>query len=159
MTPRPAALDALEAAAQEAGAAETAYRAHYAREILRLETERRRAYRRFSFLGALIAADADAPDREASQAAQRKAAASELDWDDVDPTRAAALDALEPLADAVHDERLVANKETEPQDHADRAAGLLLALADFEARFEAARGQPLVVAFDRYMPETPLVDF
>lgn len=158
MSLRPAALEALEAAARQAGATETAYRESYAQEILRLETDRRRAYRRLNFLGALVAADAAAPDREASRAAQRQAAATELEWEDVDAPRAAALDALQPLADAVHDERLLEASEDEAQGH-DRAASLLMALAAFEAGFEAARGQPLVVAFDRHMPETPLVDF
>lgn len=158
MSFRPAALDALEATAQEAAIAETQFREDYAREILRLETERRRAYRRMNFLAALVAADASARDRDASREAQRFAAADELEWDDLGDGRAEALDALEPLADAVHDERLLEETETAEQGH-DRAAALLMALADFEARFEAARGQPFVVAFDRYMPETPLVDF
>lgn len=158
MSLRPAALDALEAAAREAGASETAYREQYAREILRLEAERRRAYRRMHFLSALIAADAGAADREASQAAQRAAAMAELEWEETGATNAAALDALRPLADAVHDERLLEASEEEAEGH-DRAAALLMALADFEARFEQARGQSFAVAFDRHTPETPLVDF
>lgn len=158
MSFRPAALDALEATAQDAAVAETRFREDFAREIERLEIERRRAYRRMNFLAALVAADASTKDRAASREAQRFAAADELEWDDLGDGRAEALDALEPLADAVHDERLLEEQEDLDAGH-DRAAALLMALADFEARFEAARGQPLVVAFDRHMPETPLVDF
>ena len=40
-----------------------------------------------------------------------------------------------------------------------RAEALLIALAAFEAEFEASRGTPFAELFDRYMPETPLVDF
>ena len=158
MTHRPAALDALEVAAREAGTSESRYREEFAREILRLETERRRAYRRMNFLSALVEADAFTADREESREAQRAAAATELEWEELDAGRAEALDALEPLADAVYDERVLERGERE-EEGGDRAAALLMALAAFEARFEAARGQPFVVAFDRYMPETPLVDF
>ncbi|MFC3693709.1 hypothetical protein [Chenggangzhangella methanolivorans] len=158
MTFRPAALDVLEMTAREAGAAETRFREEFAREILRLETERRRAYRRMNFLAALVAADARSSSREESRGAQRRAAAAEFDWEELDQPRAAALDELEPLSDAVHDERLLEETEDAAEGH-DRAAALLMALADFEARFETARGQSFVVAFDRYMPETPLVDF
>ncbi|PZQ18106.1 MAG: hypothetical protein DI565_05205 [Ancylobacter novellus] len=159
MTRHAAALTALEEAARQAGAVETARREEFAREIFRLETERRQAYRRLSFLSALVAADAGAPDREASRAAQRDAAADELEWDEIDASRAVALDALEPLADAVHDERVLEAAER-ADEGGDRAAGLLLALSAFEARFEQARGgATLAQAFDRHMPETPLVDF
>lgn len=159
MTRHAAALSVLEEAARHAGALETARREEFAREILRLETERRQAYRRLGFLSALVAADAGAPDREASRSAQRRAAAVELEWDEIDASRSAALDALGPLADAVHDERVLESGER-PEEGGDRAAALLLALSAFEARFEKARGgATLAQAFDRHMPETPLVDF
>lgn len=174
----PAALIVLDAAARDAGAAEGEFRESYAREIERLEIRRRRAYRRFHFLAALIAADAGAPDREASRAAQKDAAAQELDWTELDGARAETLDAMEALADAVHDERLLTEQEVAEQEgveadsedavaeparfdepHDQRAGSLLMALAAFEARFEEMRGRPFAELFDRHMPDTPLVDF
>lgn len=180
MTPdRPAALDALEAAAHEAGVAETRFRQQFADEILRLETDRRWAYRRFHFLEALVLADAGAADREASRAAQRAAAAEELGWEEIDARRAETMEALEPLADAVHDERLLAAQEAEAGEEAGegpveaelmpvsathspaapRAEALLFALAAFEANFEKSRGAPFAELFTRHVQETPLVDF
>lgn len=174
---RPAALDALEDAARAAGVAETRFRQTVADELLRLETERRRAHRRFHFLEALIAADQRTDDREASRAAQRAAAAEELGWDHVDARRAETLEALTPLADAVHDERLLLAAERAQAEQAAeeggepaaepravppaeaRAEALLIALAAFEAQFETTRGTPFAELFDRYLPETPLVDF
>lgn len=173
---RPAALDALESIARETAIAESDLRENFAREIKRLETERARAYRRFNFLAALISADAGAPDRETSRDAQRRAAAEELDWDEIDESRAELLAAMEPLADAVHDERLLSAQEQAPAIEAegvhlvsdgeqsvspgvDRAAALLFALSAFEAQVEALRGKPFAELFDRYRPETPLVDF
>lgn len=177
MTPdaiRPAALDALEATAREIAAAESELRETFAQEIARIEVERRRAYRRFNFLAALVAADASAPDRETSRRAQRAAAIDELEWDGAESRLPEMLDALEPLADAVHDERVLETAEAEesaepcavpiPVSDAEapgaaREAGLLLALAAFEARFEELQGRPFAEQFDRHMPETPLVDF
>ncbi|WP_020178383.1 hypothetical protein [Methylopila sp. M107] len=174
---RPAALDTLEATAIEFGTAEREFRESYAREIARLETERRRAYRRFNLVATLVAADAGAADREASHAAQRQAALDELGWG---VAEAAALEAMTPLADAIHDERLLAEAEagvvSEGEDDPDaaelvavsaapdspasaRAAAILFALQAFEEGFEATEGKPFAAQFDRTFPETPLVDF
>ncbi|MGA0531009.1 hypothetical protein [Hansschlegelia sp. KR7-227] len=170
----PCALDALKAVASEADAAERRLRASFAEEIVRLETERRRAYRRWGFLKALIDADAGAADREGSRAAQRAAAADELEWDAIDSARRPVLDALEPLADAVHDARLRAEGGSDSQatvvrvaatrgsdDASDGDAGidLLQALLAFEAWYESVLGRPFVANFDRTLAETPLVDF
>ncbi|RXF74979.1 hypothetical protein [Hansschlegelia zhihuaiae] len=175
----PAALDALERAAAEVGAAESQLRDQFAKEIAQLETDRRRAYRRFHFLSALVSADATAADRETSRAAQRLAAAEELEWAGRDAARDEVLDAMTPLADAVHDDRLAREEEAraaaearpeadaepvaysldEPAHGEGRETALLIALSDFEARFEALRGKPFAELFDRYMPDTPLVDF
>jgi hypothetical protein len=176
---RPAALDALERAATGVAVAESELRERFAKEIERLETDRRRAYRRFHFLSALVAADAGAADREASRAAQRFAASEELEWTDSDAARDEALDAMTPLADAVHDDRLAREEQAraaaaaeleersepveaslaKPSHGEGRETALLVALSDFEARFEALRGRPFAELFDRYMPDTPLVDF
>ena len=178
-TLRPAALDALEATARQAAVDESALREGFAREIARLEVARRRAYRRFNFLSALVAADAEAEDREASRAVQLRAAADQLEWEDGDPRLPEMLAAFEALADAVYDERNLetveaAEAEAQPETETDpqtmpvayedtpavaRETGLLLALAAFEAQYEALGGRPFVELFDRYMPETPLVDF
>lgn len=167
--PRTAALDILDEAAHEAGVAETRYRQSYADEILRLETARRRAYRRFHFVEALVAADARAADRDASQAAQKAAAASELGWDASEAGSAEALGAMAVLADAIHDDRLArAAEAAEPETagltrvsmmDSEPAATVLGALAEFEARYEAMRGKAFASEFDRDFPETPLVDF
>ncbi len=171
---RPAALSTLETHAVEAAAAERGFRESYATEIARLERERQRAWRRFNFLAALVAADASAVDREASRSFQRAAAIDELDWPDSDPSTATLLEAMTPLADAVHDERLLATSDLETQTPDDRpvpvsasiedpaaarAPAILFALAAFEERYEEIRGKPFAAQFDRTFAETPLVDF
>lgn len=172
---RPAALGALETAAVEAAVAERDFRANYAREIERLERERQRAWRRFNFLGALVAADSATLDREASRAAQARAAIEDLGWSGSDPELDAVLEAMTPLADAVYDERqlIAAEIEAAVQDEAApkpvstgagdpaaaRAPAILFALAAFEERYEQLKGRPFAAQFDRAFAETPLVDF
>jgi hypothetical protein len=144
----PPALDELRAAALAADAEEKRFRAGFAAQVARLEEARRHAFRRYAFLKALADADAGAEDREASRAAQMAAAADELDWQTVDDARRPVLDALAALADAVHDSRT--GVET---------ADPLQALAAFEAWYADLRGRPFADLFDRYVQETPLVDF
>ncbi|MDR4305315.1 hypothetical protein IHQ68_01595 [Chelatococcus sambhunathii] len=171
---RPAALSALEEKAVEAASVERDFRENYAQEIARLERERQRAWRRFNFLAALVAADFATPDRDASRAAQRAAAIDELDWPETDPATANLLDAMTQLADAIHDERLLteADAAAETLDErpvpvsgmrndpaAARAPAILFALAAFEERYEQIRGKPFAAQFDRTFAETPLVDF
>ncbi|GBD48938.1 hypothetical protein [Methylopila sp. Yamaguchi] len=150
---RPYALVALERTALAADAEEKRFRASVAEEIERREVARRRAFRRYGFLRALVEADAAAPDREASHVAQRAAAAAELEWEEIDEARKPVLDALTALADAIHDARTGAL----PAEEA--GAATLQALEAFEAWYERARGLAFAELFDRYMPETPLVDF
>lgn len=157
---RPAALVALERAALTADAAEKRFRASFAQQVERLEVERRHAFRRYAFLKALIGADESAQDAEASRAAQLKAAAGELEWDDIDAARRPVLDALAPLMDAVHGAR-VASASERPKTVGDATGDepILAALAAFEAWHLAMRGKPFENLFDRYVQETPLVDF
>ncbi|GLK80595.1 hypothetical protein [Methylopila turkensis] len=149
---RPAVLDALQNAALAADAEEKRFRAEVAAGIEAREAARRHAFRRYAFLKALVAADAAAPDREASRMAQATAAAGEFEWEEIDGARRTVIDALRPLADAVHDARLSGHG-------AEAGERVLAAFAAFEAWHEAERGRPFAEVFDRYVQETPLVDF
>ncbi len=149
----PTALDALEAAARAAQKHENEYRAEAAREIARLERERVFAFRRVRLVRLLCEAAARCEADKgghgsklasgAAAVAQRHAVAAEFGWDEEDARHKPVLDRIAGIG-----------------AHAGEDAGALQArLADFEAWYRSATGEPFYALFDVYVPEAPLVDF
>ena len=67
------------------------------------------------------------------------------------------IDRLRPVAEALHAQ---AHPAPDGKDEsASTAVDPLKAFRDFEAWYEAERGQPFLQVFERYVPPTPLVEF
>jgi hypothetical protein len=128
---QPAFLSTLEAAAHAADAEETAFRREAAARIDTLERARTFAFRRLNVLRAMADAARRAPDPEASVAAQLERLSTLAACIDAEVRANAAAPAGEPCAE----------------------------LASFEDWYAERFGSPFWAVFDRYSPETPVVDF
>ena len=138
----------LEAAASQAGEAETAFRQSVGARIAALEQERQIAFRRLNLMRALAESMAYADDDAAALGAGRAMLAGRLGWQAMSEAREEVLDRFAPVAQALRRD-----------DAADGPADPARMLADFEAWYAATRGTPFWRLFDTVMPETPLVDF
>jgi hypothetical protein len=128
---QPAFLSTLEAAAHAADAEETAFRREAAARIDILERARTFAFRRLNVVRAMADAARRAPDPEASVAAQLERLSTLAACIDAEVRANAAAPAGEPCAE----------------------------LASFEDWYAERFGSPFWAVFDRYSPETPVVDF
>jgi hypothetical protein len=150
---RLAFLDALQAAADDAEAAEAAFRRNAAARIAALEQERAYAFRRVNFLRAIADAVSVAEDEETAAAHANAALRTRLGWTSDSKARSAVLTHFAPVAAAIF---LAYAAE------ADREAGradVRAALASFEAWYAETHAKPFWALFEHYIPETPLVDF
>jgi hypothetical protein len=118
-------IDELVAATKTAEAAETAYRAEYAKRVAALAQERAFAFRRATLR-------------------------ARLGWDFDSEARDEIVSRFAPVCAALRED-----DEAQAKDAADPAE----ALAAFEAWHIEARGVPFWVLFEKWMPETPVVDF
>jgi len=143
---RLAFLDELQVAADDAQAAEAAFRRNAAARIAVLE-------RRVNFLRAIADAVAGAKDAQVAAAHANATLRARLGWTGDSEARNGMLAHFAPVAAAIF---LAYAAE------ADREAGqadIRAALASFEAWYAETHVKPFWALFEHYIPETPLVDF
>ena len=143
-------LHALEAAAGHAETAERQYRQEAAQRIAALEQERAFAYRRLGLVRTLSAAMIGAEDEPVAVASGLAVLREKLGWATDSEARDEVATRFAPVLEALF-RALTGEDEPDPSPQA--------ALADFEGWYVESRGTPFWSLFDRYMPETPLVDF
>lgn len=143
-------IEDLTAATAAAEAAEKAYRAEYAARVEQLAQERAFAFRRANLLRAVAGAVAGAEDEQMAVAHGLATLRSRLGWGAESPAREEIVARFAPVCAALHEA---------PDAQAKEAADPAEALAAFEAWHIEARGVPFWVLFERWMPETPVVDF
>lgn len=148
-----AAIDLIarfEQAAEDARATEDAYRREAAERIDRLAQARSRAFRRLNLLRQASTTLAAAEEPSEAIARARLAVAQALGWDEIGPRQELVLTRLTPVFEAL--QAAMAGDRDSP-DTAQEA------LAAFEDWYSAETGSDFYALFDRYMPETPRVDF
>jgi hypothetical protein len=144
-------LEALEAAASSAGAAETAFRREAAERIKSLERERSFAFRRMNLMRPIAEAVARAESEELAVAGSLAILRSKLGWSSDSEARSAVLARFAPVVQGLY---------ASLRPEGDAPAINVLALLDaFETWYEATHRVSFWSLFDQPMPETPLVDF
>jgi hypothetical protein len=162
----------LQADCTAAEAAERAVRSEVETRLKAAETARAFAWRRLSALSDMARVAALEPDREVSVERQLVALFREIGWIENDLAELGEgvrplVDWLRPIAEALHAQAhpaapVAANGQ--PAAEAPPLADPILAdpiaaFRAFEAWYEAERGQPFLLVFERYVPPTPLVEF
>ena len=142
-------LATLGARADAASTEETAYRRESARKIEVLERARAFAYRRLNLIRKVVDTAAGEPDATKAADARIAAAFVEIGWiggslAELDEKGREAEAKFRPVAEAVG---------------TDDEAAMLTALDAFEAWFAERFGRDFCSVFDRYVPDTPKVDF
>jgi hypothetical protein len=150
---RLAFLDELQAAADDAEAAETAFRRDAAARIAVLEQERAYAFRRVNFLRAIADAVAGVKDSQAAAAHANATVRARLGWTGDSEARDAVLARFAPVAAAIFFAQASDVDGEAPQ------ADVSEALASFEAWYAGTHAKPFWALFEHDIPETPLVDF
>lgn len=148
------ALDLIagfENAAEAARQAEDACRKEAAARIAALANERATAFRRLNLARNAIRAITEAEEPEKAVARARLVVAQSLGWEEPGPRQELILDRLTPFLDA-----LAAELSPEAPPAGTSAAE---ALRGFEDWYRAETGGDFYALFERYMPETPRVDF
>jgi len=151
MSPVAPFLETLEAAANEAAAAETAYRREAAERIKSLERERTFAFRRLSLMRPIADAVARAESEELAVASSLAILRAKLGWSSDSEARSAVLTQFAPVVQG-----MFARLRPEPETP---TADLSVLLTAFETWYETNRRTSFWDLFDQPMPETPLVDF
>ena len=160
----------LQAECTAAEAAERAVRASVDAQIREAEQARAFAWRRLSALSDMARVAALEPDREIAVERQLVALFREIGWienglAELGEGARPLLDWLRPIAEALHAEAhpLPAEADGEttgpPVVTDPPLADPVAAFRAFEAWYEAERGQPFLLVFERYMPPTPVVEF
>jgi hypothetical protein len=153
MTEPLAFLTTLEAAARDADAEERSYRREAAARIETLERARTFAFRRLNVLRAMAEAASRAPDPATSIGAQLGLLRDRLGWAGAEgETPRAVLDQLAPLAACVDAGVRAGTAASVTED-------LAAELGRFERWYSERFGNEFWALFDRYSPETPVVDF
>jgi hypothetical protein len=144
-------LVSLQAAAEDAAAAEKDFRREAAERIKALEQERAFAFRRLNVLRLVSDAAAGAESEEIGIAAGLAVLRTRLGWSSDSDARSAVLSRFAPVVRAMLGG---------PAGHADEAsAGIAEALAAFESWYVATYSIPFWSLFEHEMAETPVVDF
>lgn len=153
MTTLATILDALEATARSAGAAETAFRREAAERIKTLERDRSHAFRRVNLLRPIVEAVARAESEEMAVADSQAILRTKLGWSNDSEARSAILTRFATVVKGMFATLHPRSKgEVEPID--------ILALLDaFESWYEEAHRASFWNLFDQPMQETPVVDF
>lgn len=144
-------IAAFERRAEVARTTEAAYRKEAAARIAALEQERANAFRRLNLVRSTIQTIADAEEPEQAVARARFAVAQSLGWDEIGPAQERVLDRLVPFLEALQ-ASLAGPEASGASDAEDKLRG-------FESWYRAETGSDFYALFDRYMPETPRVDF
>ncbi len=140
----------FEQAAEDARAAEDAYRREAAARIDALAQARSRAFRRLNLLRQASTTLAAAEEPGEAIARARLGIAQSLGWDEIGPRQELVLTQLTPVLEAL--QATMADDGAAPDAVQD-------ALTVFEDWYDAETGTDFYALFDRYMPETPRVDF
>jgi len=144
-------LDELKTAAERADLAEADFRKQFDARIKALEQERAFAYRRLNLMHGVADAIASAQDEDQAVATARATIRASLGWEDDSETRSETLTRFAQVSRAAF--ASLAPPEAEAAE-----ADVSQALAEFEAWYLAARGQPFWNLFEQYIPELPLVE-
>ena len=152
----------LQADCTAAETAERSVRASVDAQIKAAEQARAFAWRRLNALSDMARAAACEPDREAAVEGQLVALFREIGWvesglAELGEGAQPLVERLRPVAEALHAQAHPAAEDKEPDPAA--AIDPLAAFRDFEAWYEAERGQPFLQVFERYMAPTPVVEF
>jgi hypothetical protein len=145
-------LDALQAAAAEAEAAEARFRREIAQRTKEFERERAFAFRRLNLMRAVAEVIAAAESEEIAVASAIAVVRTRLGWASDSEARDAVVTHFAPVAKAAF------ASLAPPAAEADEA-DVPQALADFEAWYASTHENAFWVLFEHYMPETPRVDF
>jgi hypothetical protein len=164
----PSAADTLIARLQAdctaAEAAERTVRAEVEAKLKEAERARAFAWRRLSALGDMARIAALEPDREIAVERQLVALFRDIGWidgglDELGEGARPLLDWLQPIAEALHAVAHPAADDAGEEPKEPPVADPVAAFRAFEAWYEADRGQPFLLVFERYMPPTPVVEF
>jgi hypothetical protein len=147
-------MDALKAAADRAGAAETAFRRETAQRIATLERERIFAFRRLNVMRTVIAAVAAVETEEDAIARGSATLCGEVGWDGISDARTAVLEQFAAVTKAIFADLHPISGELSPDE-----GSALTALAAFEAWYVTTHPVPFWALFDQYVPQTSIVDF
>lgn len=141
----------FEKAAEAARLTENAYRKEATDRIASLALERSNSFRRLNLIRTAVAAIAGAEDPQTATLRARTVLANDLGWQEIGPRQELVLDRMMPVFEAVDAEMTAA----------DGSPGLAaqVALQAFEAWYREETGTDFYALFDRYMPDTPRVDF
>lgn len=142
-------LATLAARAEAASTEEAAYRREAQRRTEILERARAFAYRRLNLLKKMAETAAEEPDAKKAADARLIAAFTDIGWlsgglDELDEKGRETEARFRPVVEAL-------GAGDEPR--------MLVALADFEAWFTQRFGRDFCAVYDRYVPDTPKVDF
>lgn len=144
-------LDALEAAARNTGAAETAFRREATERIKVLERERSHAFRRLNLLRPIAEAVARAESEEMAVAGSQAILRAKLGWSNDSEARSAILTRFATVVKG-----MFATLHPEPEGE---SIDIRVLLGAFEAWYEEAHRVSFWNLFDQPMQETPVVDF
>ncbi|MDX6807455.1 hypothetical protein [Terrihabitans rhizophilus] len=149
MTDHAAFIARFERAAAQAGEAEDDFRREAARRIETLARERRNAFRRLNLVRSSASAMSGTETAEDAAERARLKLAADLGWLPIGPRQALVLDRLQPaflaLAGTARDDAPVEEAEA--------------ALLGFEEWYRSETEADFYDLFDRYVQETPVVDF
>jgi hypothetical protein len=148
---QPAFIDVLAVAADSSSAAETEYRREAAERIKVLAQERAFAFRRLNLMRDMARAVTGAEDEDAAVACALAALRSRLGWVGDSEVHSAILSRFRPVAEALF---ASLRPDGEPP-----TSDIGAALAEFESWYADNHAAPFWTLFERYMAETPLVDF
>ena len=141
----------FEEAAEEARRAEDAYRRKAAERTEELTRERANAFRRLNLVRTTAKAIAEAEEPEEAVSRARTVVADALGWEELGPRQELVLDQLMPVFAAMQAE--MGESEGVPGTASQEA------LRAFEDWYRAETGTEFYALFERYIPETPRVDF
>lgn len=150
-------LQFLDDAANQAAAAETAYRREAADRIKQLERDRSFAFRRLTLMRAVAEAVDRADSEEVAVAGSLAVLRAKLGWSSDSEARSATLAQFAPVPKAMFAARPADGDA--PTQVAAPAPDVLAALAAFEAWYETTYRTSFWTLFEQPILETPLVDF
>jgi len=154
----------LKADCAAAETAERSVRASVDAQIKAAERARAFAWRRLNALSDMARIAALEPERETAVERQLVALFREIGWIENDLAELGEgarplVDALRPIAEALHAQAHPLSTEEGSQTDQTAVMDPIAAFRAFEAWYESERGQPFLQVFERYMPPTPLVEF
>lgn len=169
-SPADTLISRLQADCTAAEAAERAVRAEVESRLKSAETQRAFAWRRLGALSDMARVAALEPDREVAVDRQLVSLFRDIGWienglDELAESARPLVDWLRPIAEALHAQAHPVPPsdgplaDGEPPAAEPPLADPIAAFRAFETWYEAERGQPFLMVFERYVPPTPVVEF